>query len=83
MLTKTDKTSFQIQDNGIGFDKGILGELTKPFIQSEFSKSRKFGGLGLGLSLCKKLIKFLDGELYIDSEENKGTIIRVIIPNRY
>ena len=77
---KNHRVYFQISDNGIGFDKNILEELSKPFIQSESGRSRKFGGLGLGLSLCKKLIKFLDGELVIESEPDKGTSIQVIMP---
>ncbi len=77
---KNERAYFEVVDSGIGFDQKILTELSKPFTQSESKRSRKFGGLGLGLSLCKKLIKFLDGELVIESKQNEGTSIKVIIP---
>ena len=51
----------------------ILNELSKPFTQSESNRSRKFGGLGLGLSLCKHQV--LSGELVIESKQNEGTNI--------
>ena len=59
VISNANFVHFEINDTGIGFDKSILDELTQPFTQEASQKSRKFGGLGLGLSLGKRIIRVL------------------------
>ncbi len=64
---------YSVTDNGIGMDSKALGKLFKPFEQADNSITRTYGGSGLGLSITKKLVALLEGELSIQSELGKGT----------
>ncbi len=63
----------KIKDSGIGIERKNLKELFKPFHQADSSISRKFGGTGLGLVICEKLVKQLGGEIKIQSELGFGS----------
>jgi CheY-like chemotaxis protein len=73
---------FAIEDSGIGISKDKIDVIFHPFIQGNADTTRKYGGTGLGLSICKNLIEMQGGELWVESEINKGTIFRFIIPYR-
>jgi signal transduction histidine kinase len=67
-------TSFYIKDKGIGLSKKDIDKLFKePFTQLECSYSRNYGGLGLGLSICKSLVEMMDGQFTVESEQGKGS----------
>ncbi|MFO7444778.1 MAG: ATP-binding protein [Ignavibacteriaceae bacterium] len=70
-----DKVSVQIsvQDSGIGIPKQKLDSLFKPFSQVDGSHTRKYGGTGLGLVICKEFIHMMGGEITVESESNKGS----------
>lgn len=63
-----------IRDTGIGIPKGSLATIFKPFHQAESSTTRKHGGTGLGLSICKQISKLMYGDVWAESEVNKGSI---------
>lgn len=69
-----------VTDNGIGIPKDKLEEVVKPFFRVDKSRSRKTGGAGLGLSICKDIVKLHHGELVINSELGKGTIVKISLP---
>jgi len=48
--------------------------LFKPFEQAETSTSRKYGGTGLGLVICKSIVNMMDGDIWVDSEPGKGAV---------
>jgi signal transduction histidine kinase/CheY-like chemotaxis protein/HPt (histidine-containing phosphotransfer) domain-containing protein/HAMP domain-containing protein len=73
-------TLFKIADNGIGIDAGVLPELFEPFIQAESSTTRKYGGTGLGLTICKRLCELMGGEILVDSELGVGTLFTLALP---
>jgi len=64
---------FAVQDSGIGIAKEKFDHIFQVFNQENGSTSRKYGGTGLGLTISKKLIELMDGNIYLSSEENKGT----------
>jgi signal transduction histidine kinase/CheY-like chemotaxis protein len=64
---------FYIRDTGIGISKEKQAHIFDVFRQLDYEANRKFEGSGLGLTLCKKLIHLLDGEIWFDSEENIGS----------
>ena len=64
---------FYIRDTGIGISKEKQNHIFEVFRQLDYEANRKFEGSGLGLTLCKKLIHLLDGEIWFDSEENIGS----------
>lgn len=60
-------------DNGIGIPKEHIKRVTEDFYMVDKSRSRKNGGTGIGLSLCKKILEFHNSKINIESEENSGT----------
>jgi signal transduction histidine kinase/CheY-like chemotaxis protein/tetratricopeptide (TPR) repeat protein len=68
------KLTFWVKDTGIGIPQQQLVKLFKPFSQADASTARKYGGSGLGLSICKSLIEsMMGGEIRLESIEEKGT----------
>ncbi len=63
-----------ISDSGIGIPKDKQDELFSSFTQVDASITRKYGGTGLGLPICKKLVKLFNGEIGVSSEESKGSL---------
>ncbi len=69
-----------VQDTGIGISRDRIRNIFEPFMQADSSISRKYGGTGLGLTICKNLIELQNGELLVQSEEGKGSTFIVRIP---
>lgn len=66
--------TFWVRDTGIGIPPQQLAKLFQPFSQADASTARKYGGSGLGLSICKSLIEvMMKGTIQLESEENTGT----------
>ncbi|NQZ87598.1 MAG: CHASE3 domain-containing protein [Colwellia sp.] len=72
--------SFTIVDQGIGISPEDQLKLFKPFSQVDNSITRKYGGTGLGLIICAKLIKQMNGEISVESEKGKGTTFTFHLP---
>ena len=64
---------FYIRDTGIGISQEKQKHIFEVFRQLDYEANRKFEGFGLGLTLCKKLIQLLEGEIWFDSEEGIGS----------
>lgn len=66
--------TFWVRDTGIGIPKEQLAKLFQPFSQADASTARKYGGSGLGLSICKNLIEMMmKGRIELESTEKVGT----------
>jgi CheY-like chemotaxis protein len=66
--------TFWVEDTGIGIPPQQLANLFQPFSQADASTARKYGGSGLGLSICKNLIEtMMKGKIQLESQENVGT----------
>tara|TARA_R110002111_G_scaffold259308_1_gene329299 strand:- start:105668 stop:108052 length:2385 start_codon:yes stop_codon:yes gene_type:complete len=70
---------FDVIDTGIGMTDEQLSRLFQPFVQADSSTTRKYGGTGLGLTICKRLTNILGGEIYVNSEYRTGTTFTVTI----
>lgn len=64
---------FTIVDQGIGMSEAQMTNLFRPFSQADSSTSRKYGGTGLGLTICKRLANILGGDISVQSEINHGS----------
>ena len=64
---------FQVSDSGIGIDEDQIVRLFSPFQQADVTTTRRFGGTGLGLTICKRLVGILGGELEVVSTPGSGS----------
>ena len=71
-----------VRDTGIGFDDTLAADLFVPFVQVHEAISRRFGGTGLGLPICKTLADLMGGEISTESTEGRGSCFRVRLPVR-
>jgi PAS domain S-box-containing protein len=70
---------FSVLDNGIGIDKGTQARLFTPFTQADSGTTRSFGGTGLGLAISRQLATLMGGEITVQSELGKGSLLTVRI----
>lgn len=69
-----------VEDQGIGMSPEELKKITEPFYMADKSRSRKEGGVGLGLSLCASIAERHHAQLTFESALGKGTTVRISIP---
>jgi len=67
------RLEFSVSDTGIGLNKDSIEHLFQSFTQADSSITRKFGGTGLGLSICHELTGLMGGEIWVESELDKGS----------
>jgi len=71
---------FSVVDNGPGIPKDGIGSLLKKFYQIDTSHTRKHGGAGLGLTICRGYVEGMGGKIWVESEVGKGTTFFFTIP---
>ncbi len=74
---------FIIRDTGIGMEKEFLAKIFEPFSQEDSTTTNRYGGSGLGLSLTKRIVDLMGGDLTVESEKGKGstfTLTLFLIP---
>ncbi|WP_416877820.1 ATP-binding protein [Litorimonas sp.] len=75
-----DRMSISIIDSGVGIATEKMASIFKPLEQSDSSYSRAFGGAGLGLTVAKRWMNVLNGNLLITSQLGKGTLVKLVLP---
>jgi signal transduction histidine kinase/CheY-like chemotaxis protein/HPt (histidine-containing phosphotransfer) domain-containing protein len=82
LTAKAVKLCFSVRDTGIGMTMEQIEGLFQPFSQADTSITRKYGGSGLGLIICKQLAELMNGKIYVVSELGKGStfIFNVELP---
>ena len=68
-----------IRDTGVGIEASRIGAIFEAFSQADQSTTRKFGGTGLGLTVCRRLIDAMGGEIVVTSEVGKGSVFTVVV----
>ena len=71
---------FEVSDTGIGIDKAKQQAIFQPFTQETASTVKQFGGTGLGLTISKLLVELMGGEIWVESQPEKGSTFSFILP---
>jgi signal transduction histidine kinase/HPt (histidine-containing phosphotransfer) domain-containing protein len=69
-----------VADTGIGVSEAMRERIFEEFVQADDSISRRFGGTGIGLAVCRRIVGLLGGKLGVDSAEGQGSIFRLVVP---
>jgi signal transduction histidine kinase len=73
---------FEVTDTGIGIEKNKMDSIFEPFQQVDTSAHRSFSGLGLGLTVARRMVELIGGTLEISSESGKGTRVLMKFPSQ-
>lgn len=71
---------FEVEDSGIGMTEEQVQQIFRPFTQADDSINRLYGGTGLGLTLCQRLVQAMGGELAVKSTVGQGSLFRFQLP---
>ena len=76
---ETVELSFRVRDTGIGIPPDRLDRLFRAFSQVDASTTRKYGGTGLGLTICRQLVERMGGEITVESKPKLGSVFQFTI----
>jgi PAS domain S-box-containing protein len=81
LYKENEKVKIDVSDTGIGMSPSYISEIFKPYSQEETGYSRSYEGMGLGLSLTKKMLEINNASISVRSVKNQGSTFTIIINN--
>ncbi|MBC7699842.1 PAS domain-containing sensor histidine kinase [Aquabacterium sp.] len=72
--------TLRVTDTGIGMTPEVRANLFQPFVQGDSSNTRRVGGSGLGLSICKRLLDLMGGDIRVSSQPGEGSAFDIHLP---
>ncbi len=79
-LENNQRIKFYVKDTGVGIDQSMHELIWERFRQVDGSLTREYGGTGLGLPICKNIIERLDGEMWMESKPDEGSVFYFTLP---
>ena len=76
----TTSLHFVVEDTGLGIAQEKLGKIFEAFSQADGSMARKYGGTGLGLTICTRLVTMMGGAIWVESEPGRGSKFHFTLP---
>ncbi|MCL2789087.1 MAG: ATP-binding protein [Desulfobulbus sp.] len=77
--SRRERLRFEVEDSGMGIPRESIDKLFQPFSQASSSSTRLYGGSGLGLSICARLIKLMGGTFGVQSEYGHGATFWFVV----
>ena len=77
---EVERVRLEVHDTGPGIDRATQGRLFEPFTQADTSTTRRFGGSGLGLSICRELAQLMGGTVGLHSQAGVGSCFHAELP---
>lgn len=82
LIEEEKKFIILVKDTGMGISKEDISRIFERFYRVDKARSKKIGGTGLGLAIVKHIVFSLEGKIFVESELNKGSEFKIILPKK-